>query len=125
MVISSIALTIRSVATWRIAARHPYVEPERLGDIAGHCLASRVQLKVGTTAEEVVSIEKPEQKTRVGQRRTRASGCVARRTGIGTGALGADPQEPAFVDARDAPASGSHASHVDGREARHVPGGAD
>ena len=91
--------------------------PERLGDAPERPLG-RLAIQRHLAAEEVVRVVAAEQEVRIRDRRPDASTPVARRAGVGTGALWTDPERPRLLVHPDDRAA-ARADRLD-QQARHV-----
>ena len=93
-------------------------QPERLGHGALDRACGGGRVEVQPAAEEVRGIDVPERHCRVGDRRLGPAEAVARRAGLGAGALRTDAQQPAGVDPGDAAAAGTDVLDRDRRQTR-------
>ena len=121
-VISLIAATMSSLASVRIA---PAAASGSISELTRESIdhgPRRVDVELHLAAEEAVGVEVAEHGRRIGDGRALAAAPVARRAGVGAGALWADPQQAARVDPGDRAAAGADRSHVDRGEAGEVAG---
>src|SRR6266852_7904322 len=88
---------------------------QRTGDLPRDALGRGLRVEHHLPAEEILRIEPPQCKIRVGDRRLGSPAAIAYRPGIGARALRADLERADLVDPGDAAAARAHLDHVDHR----------
>ena len=97
------------------------IQPQRGGDALGDSAAGGLHVEAHEAAEEEVGIEIPEQEVGVGHRGLASPQGVARRPGVGAGAVGPDLEQPQAIHPGDGATARADLDHLDDGDADRQP----